>query len=177
MGYTGQIHNFLYAAGGEHGKAGLAAIHYIAVVTKNGHSMSANGAGGHVDNSGLASATDTVHDRDHQHQSLRGGKRGGKRARLQRAVDRTNSARLRLHLHKIDRLSKQILASVGGPLICFFRHRRGRGDGINCRHFRKRISHIGSRFVAVHNHKFLFAHISTLLFLYSVSNHIIAYNS
>ena len=168
MGHAGQIHDLLHTAGGQHGKAGLAAVHHVAVVAEDGHGVCAHRAGGHMNDRRLPGAADAVHDRDHQHQALRGGKGGGQGAGLQRAVNGTDGSCLRLHLHQIDRLGKQIFAPVSRPLIGLFRHRRGGCNRINGCNFRKGIRHIRRRLVAVCYHKVLFAHIVTLLFCCSV---------
>ena len=48
MGHAGQIHDLLHAAGGQHGKTGLAAVHHVAVVAENGHGVGTHGTGCHV---------------------------------------------------------------------------------------------------------------------------------
>ena len=94
MGHTGQVHDLLHAAGGEHGKAGLAAVHHVGVISEDGHGVGAHGAGSHVDNGGLAGTTDAVHDGDHEHQALGGRKGRGQGARLQGPVDRADGTGL-----------------------------------------------------------------------------------
>ena len=159
VGDACQVHDLLHAAGGQHGKAGLAAVHHVTVVTENGHGVGAHGTGSHMEHCRLAGAADAVHCGDHQHQALGGGKGGGQRASLQRSVDRADGARLRLHLHQGDRLGKQVFPPVGGPLVRFLRHRRGGGDGIDGGYLREGVGHICRGFVSVRYHDRSFTHL------------------
>ena len=160
MGHACQVHDLLHAAGGQHSKARLAAVHHVAVVTEDGHGVGAHGTGGHMEHSGLTGSADAVHHRDHQHQALGGGEGGSQRTGLQRSVDCADGTGLGLHLHQVHWLGEQIFPPVGGPLIRFLRHRRGGSDGVNGGDLRKRVGHIRRGFVSVRNHDRFFSHCS-----------------
>ena len=153
MGDAGQVHDLLDGAGGKHGKAGLAAVHYVRMVAENGKGVGADGAAGHMQNPRQALAGDAVHRRDHQHQSLGGGEAGRQGAGLQGAVDRGDGAGFRLHFHQAHRLPEQVLLPFGAPKIGLPRHRRGGRNGINRRHVGEGVGDIGGGLVAVHGHK------------------------
>ena len=82
-----EIRGLLHAGRAEHGPAGRAAGHDVAVIAENGKRVRGHGAGGDVENRGQQFAGDLEHVGDHQQQSLRRRERGGQRAGLQRAVD------------------------------------------------------------------------------------------
>ena len=155
MCHTGQIHNFLHAAGREHGKTRLPAVHHVAVVTEDGHSVSSHGTGCYMNDTGLAGTADAVQNGDHQHQTLRRCKGSGQRAGLQGTVHSADGACFRLHFHQRYRLGEEIFATVCGPLVRFFRHRRGRCNRINCCDFGECVGYICCSFVAVYDHNLL----------------------
>ena len=88
VGHGGQIGGLLDAAAGQHGKAGGADGHYIAVVAENAQTVGGHQTGSHVEHAGQQFACDLEHIGDHQHQALRGGIGAGQSACLQRAVNR-----------------------------------------------------------------------------------------
>ena len=124
MGHQGQIHDFLYGSGGQHGKTGLTAGHNVAVIAENGQCMGRQCTGGYMEHAGQQLAADLVHIGDHQKKSLRSRKGSGQSARLQRTVHCTGSAALALHLSDAHFLSEQIYSAVCSPFICHFRHGR-----------------------------------------------------
>ena len=149
MCHTGQVHDLLHAAGVEHSKAGLAAVHHIRVIAENRKCVGTHRTGSHMQYAGQTLTGDTMHGGDHQHQALRGGEAGGQCAGLQCTVASAAGAGLRLHLHQADRLIKDVLSSLCGPLIRVLRHGRRRGDGVNRRYLGKGIRHICRGFVTI----------------------------
>ena len=95
-------------------------------------------------------AGDLVHIGDHQQQALRSGVGGGQSAGAQRAVNGAGGAGLRLHLDHLDLGAEDVLQAVGGPLVHKVGHGGGRGDGVDGRHFGKRIGYMRGGVVAVH---------------------------
>ena len=158
MRHRAQIHDRLGGGGRQHGEAGAAHAHHVAVVTEDGQGVSRQGAGGDVEYARQHFTGDLIHIGDHQQQALGRGVRGGQRAGLQGAVHRTGGAALGLHLHHLYRLAEQVLLAVGGPLVHMLRHGAGGCDGENTRHFRKSIGYIRGGFVAVHDDRFLLVH-------------------
>ena len=149
----GQIHNFLHAALDQHCKAGLAASHNVAVITKDVQGVGSNATRGDVENARELLARDLVHVRDHQEQALRSRVGGGQSAGAQRTVNGTGCTCLGLHLDDLDRGAKDVLTTLGRPLVDMVGHRAGRRNGINSRHLGVRIRNICGRLVAVHRLK------------------------
>ena len=145
-----QVHDLLHAALAQHGKAGLAAGHDVRVIAEDVQGVGGHGTGGHVEHRGQQLAGDLVHVGDHQQQTLGSGVGGGQGAGRQRAVDRAGGAGLGLHLDHLDGGAENILLPGCGPLVHQVCHGRGRGDGIDPRHFGKRIADVRSRVVTVH---------------------------
>ena len=85
------IHDLLYAVGGQHGPANLPAGHDVLMVAKDGERGGSEGTGCDMENGRGQFPGNFVHVGDHQQETLRGGKGGGQRARLQRAVYSTGS--------------------------------------------------------------------------------------
>ena len=77
LGDQGKIHDFLDVVGAEHGPAGGTAGHDVGVVAEDGERLSRDGAGRNVKDGGGQFTCDLVHVRDHQQQTLTGGKGGG----------------------------------------------------------------------------------------------------
>jgi len=147
--HGGQVSGLLDAAAGQHGKAGLTAVHHVGVVAEDRKRMGAHGAGRHVQHAGQTLAGDTVHGGDHQHQALGRGEAGGQRAGLQRAVTGAAGAGLGLHLHQPHRLAEDVLPAVGRPGIGMLGHRAGRRDGVDGCDLGERIGDIRRRLVTV----------------------------
>ena len=170
MRHGGQVQDLLHAARGEHGEAAGAAVHHVAVIAEDAHGVGAYGTGRHVHDRGKPFARDAVHDRDHQHQALAGGKGRGEGARLQRAVHRADGAGFALHLLQPHGLPEQILPAGRGPHVGMLRHGQGRRDRIDRCDLRKVVSYAGGSFVAVHGHQrcfLLFRHSFFLFFRFT----------
>ena len=149
MGHGGQVRRLLDAAAGQHGKAGLTAVHHIGVVAEDGERMGAHGTGRHVQHAGQALAGDAVHGGDHQHQALGRGEAGGQSTGLQRTVTGAAGAGLGLHLHQTNRLAEDVLLAVGRPRVGVLRHRAGGCDGVDGCDLGERIGDVCRRLVAV----------------------------
>ena len=160
MRHRPQVHGLLGRGGHEHGVAGGAAGHEVRVVAEDGVVVRSHHPGGDVHDVGQELAPHGVHGGDHQHQALGGGEGGGQRARLGRAVAGARRTRLGLHLDHVHRGPEQVLPPLGGPLVHLLRHGRRRRDGINRRHLREGVGHVGGRRVAVHYNIF-FVHIGS----------------
>ncbi len=163
MCHSGQVSGLLHTAAGQHGKAGLTAVHHVGVIAEDRERMGAHGTGGHVQHAGQALAGDTVHGGDHQHQALGRGKAGGQGAGLQCAVTGAAGTGLGLHLHQAHRLAEDVFPAVGRPRIGVLRHGAGRRNGIDGSDLGKGVCHIRRRFVAVADLHDL-AHLSFLLY-------------
>ena len=150
VGNRGQVHDLLYAAFGQHRKAGLAAGHDVRVVTEDVQGVAGKGTGADVEDTGKQLAGDLVHIRDHQQQALGGRIGGGQGTGVQRAVHGTGRTGLRLHLLHLDSASENVLPAGSGPLVHIVGHRAGRGDGVDCRNFSKCVGYMGGSIVAVH---------------------------
>ena len=66
-----EIHYFLDIALSEHGKAGLTASHNIGVIAENVKRVGGNRTSRHMENARQALASDLIHIRDHEEQTLR----------------------------------------------------------------------------------------------------------
>ena len=163
MCHSGQVGSLLDAAAGQHGKAGLPAVHHVGVVAEDGERMGAHGTGRHVQHAGQALAGDAVHGGDHQHQALGRGEAGGQSTGLQRTVTGAAGAGLGLHLNQTHRLAEDVFPAVGRPGIGVLRHGAGRRNGIDGSDLGKGVCHIRRRFVAVADLHDL-AHLSFLLY-------------
>src|SRR5699024_5516145 len=68
--------------------------------------------------------------------------------------DGTGRAGLRLHFADLDGGTEDVLLTLGGPLIDVVGHGAGGRDGVDTRHFGKRVGHIGRSVVTVHCNEF-----------------------
>ena len=146
----GQVHDFLHVGLCQHGKAGLTAGHHVAVITEDVQGVAGQGTGAHVEHAGQQLASDLVHVGDHQQQALGGRVGGGQGTRVQGAVDSTGRAGLCLHLLHLDGGAEDVLPPRRGPLVDKVSHGAGRGDGVDCCDFGKRVGYVGGSVVAVH---------------------------
>ena len=160
VGHRRQVHGLLGGGGHQHGIAGGAARHEVRMVAKDGVVVAGDDTGGDVHDVGEELAPHGVHGGNHQHQALGGGEGGGQGARLGRAVAGARRPGLGLHLDHVHRGPEQVLPPLGGPLVHLLRHGRRRRDGINRRHLREGVGHVGGRRVAVHYNIF-FVHIGS----------------
>ena len=156
MSDESEVHNFLNGVGTEHRKSRLAASHNVAVVAENVESVICESTSTDVEHARGKLARDFVHVGDHKKETLACGKCGGESACAQRTVYRACGARFGFHFSQLESLTKQVFAIGICPLVCVFRHRRGRRDRIDCRNFTERISDMRRRGVAVNSH--FFAH-------------------
>ena len=107
-----------------------------------------------MEHCGQQLAGDLVHIGDHQQQALRSGVGGGQGAGCQRAVHSTGGTSLRLHLHNLNSVAKDVLAAGSGPLVHVVSHGAGRGDGIDASYFSERVADVGGSSIAVHGLEF-----------------------
>ena len=152
----GQVHRLLRRGGHQHAVAGGAAGHEVGVIAEDRVVVARDDAGRDVHDARQELAAHSVHRRDHQHQTLRGGEGRGERARLQRAVAGAGRAGLGLHLNDVDRRAEQVFLALCGPFVDLLRHRRGRRDRVDRRYLGERIGAVRRRRVAVHNSIVLF---------------------
>ena len=87
MGCGRQVHNFLHAALGENGHAGLSAGIDVGMVAEDGQGMGGDGSGGHMDDAGQQLPRHAVETRQHEQQSLGSGESSGQGTGQKRAVD------------------------------------------------------------------------------------------
>ena len=66
MSHTGQVHNFLYAARGQHSKTGLPAGHDILLVAENAQGAGGNCTGGYIENCRQQLTGHIIHIGQHQ---------------------------------------------------------------------------------------------------------------
>ena len=154
MSHGSQIHDLLHIVLAQHGEAGLTAGHDVGMIAEDVQRVAGHGTGRHVEHGGQQLAGDLVHIGDHQQQALRGGVGGGQCAGCQGAVDRTGSAGLRLHLAHLHGGAEDVLLTIGCPLVHIVCHGRGRGNGINTRHFGKGVADVCSGVITVHGLEF-----------------------
>ena len=131
VGSSGHVHNFLYTALAKHGESSLAACHHVLVVAKDTQRVGSQSSGGNVEHTGNQLTGNLVHIGNHEQQPLRSGEGGGQRTCLQRTVNGTGRAGLRLHLLHTYGLSPQVLPAAGSPLVNVLSHRRARSDGVD----------------------------------------------
>ena len=148
----GEVHDFLHRAGGDHGKARLAARHDVGMVAEDVQRVCGERARRNVHDHGQKFARDLVHIGDHEKEPLRSGVSGRQRACGERAVHGACSAALGLHLCDAELLSPHVHSALGGPLIRGLRHGRGRRDGVDGRYFREGVSDVGGGGIAVDCH-------------------------
>ena len=158
VGYTGQIHHFLYTAFGQHGKTCLTASHHILMVTEDTQHVAGKRTSRYMEYGRQQLAGYLVHVRNHQQQSLRCGERRGQRTCLKRTVYSACCTALALHLLYQNSLAEHVLAALCCPLINVLRHGRRRSDRINGGYLAEHIRNMRCCSVAVHCHKFLFCH-------------------
>src|SRR5208283_1088749 len=82
--------------------------------------------------------------------SLGGGKRGGERASLQRAMDSSSSAAFALHFHYMGHRAPDVLDSLRRPLIGPFAHVGRRCDRIDGNDLVNSVGDVCDRLVCIH---------------------------
>ena len=163
MCHRRQIHSLLGRGGHQHGVAGGTAGHKVRMISKDRMMVAGDHAGSNVHHAGEELSAHSIHGRDHQHQTLRGGKGGGQGTCLKGAVAGTGGTRLGLHLDHVHRCAEQVLFPLGGPLVYLFRHGRGRRYRIDCRYLGKCVGRMGGGGIAVHDHIIFLTHIHLYL--------------
>ena len=83
VGNTGEVHDLLHAALGEHGKTGLAGSHHVLMVTKDTQGVGGQCTGRNMEYARQQLTSNLVHVGDHQQQTLRCGVGGGQGTSLQ----------------------------------------------------------------------------------------------
>ena len=94
MGYSSQVHNFLYAGLTEHSTAGLTGSHNVLMVTEDIQGVCGQRAGGYMEYARQQFAGYLVEIRNHQQETLRCSICGGQRTSLQGTVYGTSSTSL-----------------------------------------------------------------------------------
>ena len=126
VGHESEVLAFLHAAGGEHGKAGLAAGHHVGMVTENRKALHGKCTGCHMEDRGGQFARNLVHVRDHQEKTLGSGEGRGQSTGLERSVNGTGSATFGLHFKHAGNLSPNILLACSTPVVGVLSHRTRR---------------------------------------------------
>ena len=88
------IHHLLYRTLAEHSETSLTASHHVLMVTEDTQRVRSQRTGRNVEHAGNQLAGNLVHVRNHQEQTLRGGKCRGEGTSLQRTVNGTGSTSL-----------------------------------------------------------------------------------
>ena len=104
---------------------------------------------------------DLVHIRDHQKQSLGGREGGGERAGLERAMDGSRRAALRLHFHHSRDITPDVLPAIAGPGVRLLRHGGTWRDRVDGNHFVGAIGHGSDCIITIcsyHRHYLFIAH-------------------
>ncbi len=145
----GKILRFLHGSGTEHGPAGGARRHHVAVIAKDGKRLRRDRTRRDMKNGRRQLARDLVHVGDHEQQPLRSRKRGAERAGLQRAMNRAGGAAFALHLDDLGNGLPKIFHPARRPRVSPFSHRRSRRDRIDGDDFVERVSDSRDRFVGI----------------------------
>jgi len=156
VGHRGEVHHLLHRALGQHGEAGLAGSHHVGVVAEDREGLGGQGAGAHVEHAGQQFASDFVHIRDHQQQTLRSGVGGGQSTGLEGAVHGAGGTGLALHLDDLHGLAEEVFTTRSGPLVDILGHGAGRGDGVDSCYLAEHVRHMRRSAVTVTSHKFFF---------------------
>ena len=151
VGDDRQVVGFLDAGGAGHGETGRAAGHHVGVVAEDRERLRSEGAGGHMEHGRQHFAGDLVHVRDHQQQALGGRVGGGQSAAGEGSVRSAGRTGFGLHFNDLQRFAEHVFEALGRPGIGILSHRRGRGDGVNCRHFAESVGDMRRGMVAVNS--------------------------
>lgn len=106
MCHSGKIHNLLRVGGCQHGKAGAAAGHHVAVIAEDRQGVSRQSTSRYVHDAGKILCGNFIHVGDHQEQTLRCGKGCSQCAGHQASVYSACGAALGLHLGNFNRLTE-----------------------------------------------------------------------
>ena len=124
MSYRCKVHNLLYRRLAKHCATCLTACHNVRMISENGKCVRSKCTGRYVDNARKLLSCDLVKVRDHQKKTLRCCVGSCKGTGCQRSVNCTCSTSLGLHFSNLYFLSKDVLSSLGCPLVCSFSHNR-----------------------------------------------------
>ena len=163
MSHRSQIHDFLGVGLSQHSKAGLTAGHNVFVVAEDVQGMGGQGTSSDVEDAGEQLACNFIHIGDHQQQTLRCRVGGGQGTGGQGTVDGAGSASLGLHFDDLDRIAKDVLLTLGRPLIHIVSHGAGRSNRIDAGHFSKCVGDPRSGVIGVHRFLLSNYHYSNLL--------------
>ena len=158
LGDAGEVVGLLDRVGGQQREPGLTARHDVGMIAEDRERVGRQGSGGHVHREAGQLPGDLVHGGDHQEQALRCREGRGQAPGLQGAMDGTDGAAFRLHLGHVGDRVPEVPASLRGPLVARFTHRRGGRDRIEDDDFVGTVRHRGHRFVGIkryHAHGFL----------------------
>ena len=144
------VHNFLYAAFSQQGKARLTASHNVTVIAENVQRAGGQSSGSYLEYSGQQFAGNFVHVGDHQQQTLGSGIGRGQSTCSQRTVHSTSSTSFRLHFHDFYRASEHVRFPMGSPFITHFCHRRRRSNGVDRCNITKSVRSIRGSGVTIH---------------------------
>lgn len=117
-----EILRFLHGARGEHRETRGPNGHDIAVIAEDGQRVRGDGSRGNMKDGRRQLAGNLEHVRDHQQETLAGGKRRRQPAALQRAVHRAGSAPFALHLDDRRNTAPEVWPARGGPGVGRFSH-------------------------------------------------------
>ena len=149
------ILRFLNVVGAQHRKARLTASHHVGVIAENRQSVRSDGARGDVHNERSQFARDFVQVRNHQQQALRRRESRRQSPRLQRTVNRADSAGFGLHFIDFGNFSPNVLDALSRPRVRPFAHRGRRGNRVDNGDFVQTMRNTRRGFVCVHHLHFL----------------------
>jgi len=144
-----EVGGLLHTAGAQHGEAGRAGRHYIAVIAEDAERMCGDGPGSDVDDCRSEFASDLEHVGQHQQQALAGRECGTERAASDRSVQRASCAGFALHLNYLRHRAPQVGVPLRAQIIGEFAHRRRGRDRIDGDHLRGEVGDARCRFVSV----------------------------
>ena len=148
-----EIVRFLHRRCSEHGESGHARAHHVGVVAEDRQRLRGERTCGNVKHAGRQFACDLVHVGQHQQQALRRGVGRREGAALQRAVHRTGSTALGLHLLDHRDVAPDVLDALRGPGVRQLGHGRRRSDRKDRRDLVDSVRDVGSRCVAIHHRR------------------------
>ena len=124
VGNRRQVHDFLNTGFTKHCTSCLTACVYVRVISENGERMACKRTGRYIEYTRKLFTCNLIQVRDHQKKSLRCCVSSCQSACCKRTVYSTCCSGLRLHLRNLNFLSKNVLSSLGSPLISSFCHNR-----------------------------------------------------
>ncbi len=159
----GEVHDLLHGVAAQHGPAGLAGPHHVAVVAEDRQPLRGQAASRYMEDRRRQFAGDLVHVGDHQQQALRRRERGGQRAGLQGAVHGAGRAAFRLHFDHQGNGAPDVGLHLRRPLVGPFAHRAGRRDRVDGDYFVGLVGNVGCSLVAVDRDNWSVGHSTPIL--------------